>query len=47
VSKERRVTLDEKIVRKKNIPAHIVFWTVAIGLLYLFYKALTGHPGPH
>jgi hypothetical protein len=37
--------LDRKIVRKKSIPAQIVFWVVVIGLLWLFYKALSGHPG--
>ena len=44
-SKPNKVTLDEKIVRKKSIPAQIVFWLVAIGLLYMFYKAFSGHSG--
>jgi hypothetical protein len=42
VSKEN---LDEKIVKKKSIPAQIVFWVLAILLLYAFYKAFSGHPG--
>jgi uncharacterized membrane protein YvbJ len=37
--------LDEKIVKKKSIPAQIVFWLVVVGLLYAFYKAFSGHPG--
>jgi hypothetical protein len=37
--------LDEKIAKKKSIPAQIVFWVVAIILLYAFYKAFSGHPG--
>jgi hypothetical protein len=37
--------LDEKIARKKSIPAQIVLWVVAIVLLYAFYKAFSGHPG--
>ncbi len=42
---EKNESLDEKIVKKKSIPAQIVFWGVAIGVLYAFYKALSGHPG--
>jgi hypothetical protein len=38
--------LDEKIVKKKSIPAQIVLWLVVLGLIYLFYKAFSGHPGP-
>ncbi len=37
--------LDEKIVKKKSIPAQIVFWILAIVLLYAFYKAFSGSPG--
>ncbi len=37
--------LDEKIVKKKSIPAQIVFWILALVLLYAFYKAFSGHPG--
>ena len=37
--------LDEKIAKKKSIPAQIVFWVIAIVLLYAFYKAFSGHPG--
>jgi hypothetical protein len=36
--------LDEKIVRKKSIPAQIAFWIVVIVLLAAFYKAFSGHP---
>ena len=36
--------LDEKIVKKKSVPAQIVFWIVVIVLLYAFYKAFSGHP---
>ena len=35
--------LDEKIAKKKSIPAQIVFWVVAIVLLYAFYKAFSNH----
>jgi hypothetical protein len=37
-------SLDEKVAKKNSIPARIVFWLVAIGLLYMFYKAFSGHP---
>jgi hypothetical protein len=37
--------LDEKIAKKNSIPAQIVFWVIAIVLLYAFYKAFSGHPG--
>jgi hypothetical protein len=36
--------LDEKIVKKKSIPAQIVFWFVIVVALYAFYKAFSGHP---
>jgi len=36
--------LDEKIVKKKSIPAQIVLWTVIVVLLFAFYKAFSGHP---
>jgi hypothetical protein len=36
--------LDEKIVKKKSIPAQIVFWLVIVVALYAFYKAFSGHP---
>jgi hypothetical protein len=35
--------LNEKIAKKKSIPAQIVFWVIAIVLLYAFYKAFSGH----
>ncbi|HZL26340.1 MAG TPA: hypothetical protein VFC39_07410 [Acidobacteriaceae bacterium] len=39
-------SLDEKIVKKKSIPAQIVLWVVIVGLLFLFYKAISGHSAP-
>jgi hypothetical protein len=39
---EHRENLDEKIVKKKSIPAQIVLWIVIVGLLYLFYKGISG-----
>jgi hypothetical protein len=36
--------LDEKVAKKKSIPAQIVFWLIAIGLLDAFCKAFSGHP---
>ena len=41
----RRERLDEKIVKKKSIPAQIVLWIVVIVLLVLAYAALSGHVG--
>jgi len=41
VSKEN---LDEKIVKKKSIPAQIVFWILALVLLYAFYKPSPATP---
>ena len=38
--------LDEKIVKKKSIPAQIVFWIVIIVALYAFSKAISGHSAP-
>jgi hypothetical protein len=35
--------LDEKVAKKKSIPAQIVFWVIAIVLLYAYYKAFSGH----
>jgi hypothetical protein len=37
--------LDEKIAKKRSIPAQIAFWLIVIVLLYAFYKAFSGHPG--
>ena len=37
----KRENLNEKIAKKKSIPAQIVFWAVAVGLLYVFYKAFS------
>jgi hypothetical protein len=28
-------------VRKRNIPVHIIFWLIVIGLFYVFYKAFS------
>jgi len=41
---ERNDPLDEKIVKKRNIPAQIVFWVGVLVILYLVYKAITGRP---
>jgi hypothetical protein len=38
-----RGSLDEKIIKKKSIPAQIALWVVIIVLLFLFYKAFSGH----
>lgn len=32
---------NEKTVKKRSIPAQVVFWAVAVGLLYVFYKAFS------
>ncbi len=37
----KHVNLNEKVAKKKSIPAQIVFWLVAVGLLYAFYKAFS------
>jgi hypothetical protein len=36
-----RHSLDEKIVKKKSIPAQIVFWLGIVLFLFLIYKALS------
>jgi hypothetical protein len=36
--------VDEKIAKKKSIPAQIALWSVVAILLYAFYVALGGHP---
>jgi len=36
--------VDEKIAKKKSIPAQIALWAVVIVLLYVFYVAVGGHP---
>lgn len=36
--------VDEKIARRKSIPAQIALWAVVLVLLYVFYVALGGHP---
>ena len=38
-------SLDEKIIKKKSIPAQLALWLVVVVLLFLFYKALSGHVG--
>jgi len=40
---ERKDPLDEKIIKKRNIPAIITFWFVVVILLYAFFKAFSGH----
>jgi hypothetical protein len=35
--------VDEKIAKKKSIPAQIALWVVILVLLYGFYKAFGGH----
>jgi hypothetical protein len=40
-SRMSKRSLDEKIAKKKSIPAQIVFWVVVLGLLYMFYKAFS------
>ena len=40
---ERKDALDEKIIKKRNIPAIITFWLVVAALLFAFYKAFSGH----
>ena len=37
-------TKNEKIAKKRSIPAQIAFWLFVAGALYLFYKAFSGHP---
>jgi hypothetical protein len=38
-----RGSLDEKIVRKKNIPFQIIFWVGIVLVLYFFYRVFSGH----
>ncbi|HEY4010030.1 MAG TPA: hypothetical protein VGM11_07745 [Acidobacteriaceae bacterium] len=33
-------------VRRRNIPVHIIFWLFVLLLLYLFWKAFSGHTAP-
>lgn len=40
-----RENLDEKIIKKKSIPAQIVLWTVIVVLLYAFYRVFSGPSG--
>jgi len=42
---ERKDPLDEKIIAKRSIFSHIVFWFVIAVLLFAFYKAISGHIG--
>jgi hypothetical protein len=36
-------SLDEKIIKKKSLPAQVALWCVFILLLFLFYKAIAHH----
>jgi len=38
-----RGSLDEKIVKKKNIPFQIIFWVGIVLVLYFFYRVFSGH----
>jgi hypothetical protein len=40
-----RGSLDEKIVKKKNIPFQIIFWVGIVLVLYFFYRVFSGHYG--
>ena len=42
---ENKSDLNEKIIKKKSIPAQIVFWLFIVAALYAFYLALSGHVG--
>jgi hypothetical protein len=38
-----RGSLDEKIVKKKNIPFQIMFWVGIVLVLFFFYRVFSGH----
>jgi hypothetical protein len=40
-----RFRIKEQMKVRRNIPAHIAFWTFALLLLYIFYKAFSGNSG--
>ena len=40
---ENKSDLNEKIIKKKSIPAQIVFWLFIVAALYAFYLAFSGH----
>jgi hypothetical protein len=40
-----RFRIKEQLKVRRNIPAHIAFWTFAVLLLYVFYKAFSGNSG--
>lgn len=37
-----RGSLDEKIIKKKSIPAQIALWIVIVALLFVFYRVFSG-----
>ena len=40
-----RFRIKEQLRVRRNIPAHIAFWTFVLLLLYIFWKAFSGNPG--
>ena len=40
-----RFRIKEQLKVRRNIPAHIAFWTFALLLLYVFWKAFSGGSG--
>jgi len=40
-----RFRIKEQLKVRRNIPAHIAFWTFALLLLYVFWKAFSGNSG--
>ena len=40
-----RFRIKEQLKVRRNIPAHIAFWAVALLLLYIFWKAFSGNSG--
>jgi hypothetical protein len=43
-STEYSALKDKLKINPRNIPVHIVFWLAVIFLLYMFWKAFSGHP---
>ena len=38
-----RFRIKEQLKVRRNIPAHIAFWTFVVLLLYVFWKAFSGN----
>lgn len=38
-----RFRIKEQMKVRRNLPAHIAFWMVALLLLYIFWKAFSGN----